>query len=157
MPNTGSRSHAVIVTGGASGIGLATTERLLASGWRVAAFDRDQTAIAKLRNMHGDKVRADVLDVTDEQAVEATVKSVATAFGRLDGVVNSAGIGIDIHVLETSVSQFRNVLDINVTGTFIVGARCGTYHERPGRRRHSQHSIDRRSARIQGSRCLWCL
>jgi NAD(P)-dependent dehydrogenase (short-subunit alcohol dehydrogenase family) len=121
MPNTGSRPHAVIVTGGASGIGLATTQRLLASGWRVAAFDRDQTAISKLRNMHGDKVRADVLDVTDEQAVEATVKSVATAFGRLDGVVNSAGIGIDIHVLDTSVSQFRNVLDINVTGTFIVG------------------------------------
>jgi NAD(P)-dependent dehydrogenase (short-subunit alcohol dehydrogenase family) len=40
MPNTGSRPHAVIVTGGASEIGLATTERLLASGWRVAAFDQ---------------------------------------------------------------------------------------------------------------------
>ena len=121
MPNTGSCPRAAIVTGGASGIGLATTERLLASGWRVAAFDRDQAAMAKLHNTYGDKVRTSVLDVTDEPAVEAAVKNVASAFGHLDGVVNSAGVGIDLHVLDTPVSQFRNVLDINVTGTFIVG------------------------------------
>jgi NAD(P)-dependent dehydrogenase (short-subunit alcohol dehydrogenase family) len=121
MLNTGSHPRAAIITGGASGIGLATTERLLASGWRVAVFDRDQAAIAKLQHAHGDKLWTDVLDVTDEPAVEAAVKNVAAAFGCLDGVVNSAGVGIDIHVLDTPVSQFRNVLDINVTGTFIVG------------------------------------
>jgi NAD(P)-dependent dehydrogenase (short-subunit alcohol dehydrogenase family) len=77
MPNTGSRPRTVIITGGASGIGLATTERLLAVGWRVAAFDRDQAAIAKLHNAYGDKVRADVLDVTDEPAAEAAVNNVA--------------------------------------------------------------------------------
>jgi NAD(P)-dependent dehydrogenase (short-subunit alcohol dehydrogenase family) len=121
MPNTGSRPRAVIVTGGASGIGLATIKRLLALEWRVAAFDRDHAAIMKLRHAYGDKVRADVLDVTDEPAAEAAVNNVAAEFGRLDGVVNSAGVGIDIHVLDTPVSQFRNVLDINVTGTFIIG------------------------------------
>ena len=61
MLNTGSRPRAAIVTGGASGIGLATTERLLASGWRVAVFDRDQVAITKLHNAYGDKVRTGVL------------------------------------------------------------------------------------------------
>jgi NAD(P)-dependent dehydrogenase (short-subunit alcohol dehydrogenase family) len=121
MPNTESRPRAVIVTGGASGIGLATIKRLLALGWRVAAFDRDDAAIMKLRHACGDKVRTDVLDITDEPAAEAAVNNVAAEFGGLDGVVNSAGIGIDIHVLDTPVSQFRNVLDINVTGTFIIG------------------------------------
>ena len=56
MPNTGSRPRAVIVTGGASGIGLATTKRLLALGWHVAAFDRDHAAIANLHSAYGDKV-----------------------------------------------------------------------------------------------------
>ena len=56
MPITGSRPNVAIVTGCASGICLATTERLHASGWCVAAFDRDQAAIAKLRNAYGDKV-----------------------------------------------------------------------------------------------------
>jgi NAD(P)-dependent dehydrogenase (short-subunit alcohol dehydrogenase family) len=121
MLNTGSRARGAIVTGGASGIGLATTARLLASGWRVAAFDRDQAAIATLRNSFGDKVRTSLLDVTDEPAVEAAVKEVVSAFGSLDGIVNSAGIGVDIPLLDTPVSQFRNVIDVNVTGTFIVG------------------------------------
>ena len=62
-----------------------------------------------------------MLDVTDEPAAEAAMNNVAAAFGGLEGVVNSAGIGIDIHVLDTPVSQFRNVLDFNVIGTFIVG------------------------------------
>jgi NAD(P)-dependent dehydrogenase (short-subunit alcohol dehydrogenase family) len=45
----------------------------------------------------------------------------ANAFGRLDGLLNSAGIGADVHVLDTPVDLFRKILDINVTGTFIVG------------------------------------
>src|SRR2546423_10249847 len=116
-------SHAqrgAIVTGGASGIGLATVECLLAAGWRVAALDRDAAALAELRGAHGDTVRTGVLDVTDEAAAEAAVKESAEAFGRLDGLVNSAGIGLDKPVLDTSVAEFRKVLDINVTGTFIV-------------------------------------
>ena len=117
-PESGAR--AAIVTGGASGIGLATVERLIAAGWRVGALDRDAAALAKLRGAHGDTVRVGTLDVTDESAADAAVKEMAAAFGRLDGVVNSAGIGLDKPVLDTSVAEFRKVLDINVTGTFIV-------------------------------------
>jgi len=117
MLNTGSRAGTAIVTGGASGIGLATTARLLAAGWRVPAFDRDAAAIATLHNTFGDKVRTSLVGATDE----AAVKDAAATFGSLDGVVNLAGIGIDIPMLETTVAQFRNVIEINVTGTFIVG------------------------------------
>ena len=113
-------ARAAIVTGGASGIGLATVERLVAAGWKVGALDRDTAALAKLPSAHGDKVRIATLDVTDESATDAAVKEMASAFGRLDGVVNSAGIGLDRPALDTSVAEFRKVLDINVTGTFLV-------------------------------------
>jgi NAD(P)-dependent dehydrogenase (short-subunit alcohol dehydrogenase family) len=113
-------ARAAIVTGGASGIGLATLERLIAAGWRVGALDRDAAALEKLRGAHGDAVRTGTLDVTDEGAADAAVNEMAAAFGRLDGVVNSAGIGLDKPALDTSVAEFRKVLDINVTGTFIV-------------------------------------
>src|SRR5437868_6913594 len=112
--------RAAIVTGGASGIGLATVKCLLAAGWRVAALDRDSAALATLRGAHGEAVRTGALDVIDEAAAEAAVRESAEAFGRLDGLVNSAGIGLDKPVLDTSVTEFRKVLDINVTGTFIV-------------------------------------
>jgi len=57
MLNTGSCAGAAIITGGASEIGLATTTRFLAVGWRVAAFDRDQVAIATLHKTFGEQVR----------------------------------------------------------------------------------------------------
>jgi NAD(P)-dependent dehydrogenase (short-subunit alcohol dehydrogenase family) len=112
-------ARATIVTGAASGIGLATVERLIAAGWRVGALDRDAAALEKLRSAHRE-MRIGTLDVTDEGAADAAVKGMAAAFGRLDGVVNSAGIGLDKPALDTSVAEFRKVLDINVTGTFIV-------------------------------------
>jgi NAD(P)-dependent dehydrogenase (short-subunit alcohol dehydrogenase family) len=112
--------RAAIVTGGASGIGLATVERLVATGWNVGALDRDEAALARLAEAHQGKVRTRALDVSDEPAAEAAVDEMAQAFGRLDGAVNSAGIGLDRHVLDTPVELFRKVIDINLTGTFIV-------------------------------------
>jgi NAD(P)-dependent dehydrogenase (short-subunit alcohol dehydrogenase family) len=111
------------VTGAASGIGLATTRGLLEGGWKVAAVDRDETALAALRRELGERpdVLIAALDVTDEKAVDETVGRAASALGGLDGVVNSAGIAADIPVLDTPVDLFRKILDVNVTGTFLVG------------------------------------
>ena len=111
-----------LVTGAASGIGLATVRRLLEAGWKVAAVDRDETALASLSRELGkpSRVFASVLDVTDEAAAEKVVAMAGEALGGLDGVVNSAGIAADIHALETSVALFRKILDVNVVGTFIV-------------------------------------
>ena len=121
------KDRVALVTGGVSGIGLATVRRLLAAGWKVAAVDRDETALAALRQELGD--RADVfvapLDVTDEGAVEKMVGQAAQALGGLDGVVNSAGIAADIPALDTPVDLFRKILDVNVVGTFLVARTAG--------------------------------
>ena len=74
-------------------------------------------------------VRTSALDVTNEARADAAVQEMAAAFGRLDGVVNSAGIGLDKPALDTSVEQFRKVLDVNV---------IGHVHRRPRRRAHHE-------------------
>jgi len=115
-------ARAAIVTGGASGIGLACAEALLEAGWQVGILDRDEKALdrARKRFRNDRAVRIAALDVTDEPAAIAAVDAMAEAFGRLDGVLNSAGIGADVPALETPVDLFRKILDVNVTGTFIV-------------------------------------
>jgi NAD(P)-dependent dehydrogenase (short-subunit alcohol dehydrogenase family) len=117
-----STDRVALITGGASGIGLATAERLLAAGWKVAVADRDERALAALRNEHAGSsaVLLAQLDVTDESAVQGVVAEVRDTLGGLDGVVNSAGIAADIPALETPVDLFRRIMDVNVTGTFIV-------------------------------------
>ena len=115
-------SRTAIVTGGASGIGLACAERLLAAGWRVGVLDRDAAALERLAARFGadPAVRLSPLDVTDEPATETVLGAIAEAFGGIDGVVNSAGIGAVRDVLDTPVELFRTMLEVNVTGTFIV-------------------------------------
>ena len=111
-----------LITGGASGIGLATAKRLLEAGWKVALADRDEKLLADVARELGapKRVFTSALDVTDEAAAEKVVAMSAEALGGLDGVVNSAGIAADIHALETPVALFRKILDVNVVGTFIV-------------------------------------
>lgn len=121
MPGA-TRNPVAVVTGAGSGIGLATAERLLSSGWKVAAFDQDEKALAAHYRDRAEKGRAfaAVLDVTDEQAVEKAVQHVPQVLGGLDGVLNSAGIAADIPALDTPVDLFRKILEVNVTGTFVV-------------------------------------
>ncbi|MFG1363971.1 SDR family NAD(P)-dependent oxidoreductase [Xanthobacter versatilis] len=118
-----SRMRSVIVTGGASGIGLAAVEALLAEGWRVVAADRDVQAVEKARAQlagHRDHVRVEVADISDEAQVVDLVTRTQREFGPLWGVVNSAGIARDVPALDTSVALFREILDVNLVGTFLV-------------------------------------
>jgi NAD(P)-dependent dehydrogenase (short-subunit alcohol dehydrogenase family) len=111
-----------VVTGAASGIGRATVDILLAKGWRVAALDRDEAALAEVRATFAKSrdVMALAADVCAESAIEAALKAVTDKFGRLDGIVNSAGIAADIPALDTPVDLFKRILDVNVIGSFIV-------------------------------------
>jgi NAD(P)-dependent dehydrogenase (short-subunit alcohol dehydrogenase family) len=112
----------VLVTGGASGIGLAIVEAVLAAGWRAVVADIEPRNLAAARQAlgEGDNLRFEQLDVADEDAVVGLVADCARDFGPLAGAVNSAGIGRNIPALETSAAVFRQVLDVNLVGSFLV-------------------------------------
>lgn len=108
----------VAVTGGASGIGLAVARAAAEAGYRLAVADRDRSALDAARALLPAEARLSELDVTDESAVERWIAEAADA-GPLAGLVTSAGIAADVPVLETSAEQFRRILEVNVTGTFL--------------------------------------
>jgi NAD(P)-dependent dehydrogenase (short-subunit alcohol dehydrogenase family) len=122
MAKAAAGGRVALVTGAASGIGQATVRRLLEAGWKVAAVDREEKALAALAAELAQPRRVFTyrLDVTDEAATEKAVAMTAEALGSLDGIVNSAGIAADIPALDTPVDLFRKILDVNVIGTFIV-------------------------------------
>ena len=122
MPKPATKPRVALITGGASGIGLATARLLLKAGWKIALVDRDAQALSRVAGELAapKRIFTAPLDVTDEAAVEKAVAMAAEALESLDGVVNSAGIAADIPALETPVALFRKILDVNVVGTFIV-------------------------------------
>lgn len=98
-----------VVTGGASGIGAAIAERLRADGAKVAVFDLRPDGAE-----HADLAVA--VDVADDDSVRAGVAEVAAHFGRLDLLVNNAGIGAQGDVAANEDAEWHRVLDINVVG-----------------------------------------
>src|SRR4051794_14304464 len=113
-----------IVTGGASGIGLAIAKALLGEGWKVIIADLAQgpldAARAQLEPIRANATKCVIMDVANEASVLAALDGCEDGFGPVRGLVNSAGIGRDTPFFETSVEVFRKVLDINLTGTFTV-------------------------------------
>jgi NAD(P)-dependent dehydrogenase (short-subunit alcohol dehydrogenase family) len=100
-----------IITGGASGIGLATARLLTARGAKVAVLDRD---IGELGS--DSSVTALVADVTDDEAVRSAVASAAQALGGIDICVNNAGIGAIGTIEANDDDEWRHVIDVNVLG-----------------------------------------
>ncbi len=105
----------VIVTGAASGIGLATSKRLLDDGAVVVGADLDAGPGAL-----GDRWTYVPTDVTDEGAVEALVAAAVQAGGRLDGVVNAAGVAGGGLAHQVDAAEWHRVIAVNLTGTFFV-------------------------------------
>ena len=109
-----------LITGGASGIGRASAERLAARGGTVVIADVDADQAAAVADELGG--RAVQLNVVDEDAWFTTIKSIVEDFGRLDVLVNAAGIAGDVvngTMDRVSLEDFRRVMSINVDGTFL--------------------------------------
>lgn len=109
-----------VVTGGAQGIGLAIVNRLVASGARVRIWDRDEKLLAQTIAKLGSAVTGDAIDVTDTDAIARGTKSALDALGKIDVLVNNAGIaGMTKPVVEYPVEEWRRVIDIDLTGPFL--------------------------------------
>ncbi|MGQ9351822.1 SDR family NAD(P)-dependent oxidoreductase [Mycolicibacterium gilvum] len=116
--------HVAVVTGGGSGIGLGMAEGLARSGASVAILGRTaqrlDDAAATLR-AHGNPVLPLVCDVTDEEAVTATMARIRDEFGWLDSCFANAGVrGQFTPVLETSLAEFRSVTSVDLDGVFLT-------------------------------------
>ena len=120
----GLRNKRVLITGGAGGIGQATARRFLKEGSQVAILDRDQDALArakgKLPELAG-VVRADVSDTSSVASAFAELKRI---LGGLDILINNAGISIRHPFLEITPDEWKRVIDVNLTGVFLVAQQA---------------------------------
>ena len=114
----------LIVTGGASGLGRATAEAILAAGGNAVLLDVNADTGAAARLAMGARARFALADVTSEEQVKAGVDLAVSTFGGLHGVVNAAGIGPAAKVLGRNgphpLDLFEKILRINAVGTFNV-------------------------------------
>jgi NAD(P)-dependent dehydrogenase (short-subunit alcohol dehydrogenase family) len=112
--------RAAVVTGGASGIGLATVQRFVADGWRVVLADYNASAGAGAAADLGDDVRFVRTDVARESDVEAAVATCVEAFGAVDCVVNNAGVGGAFgRITDIEVDDWDYTFAVLVRGVFL--------------------------------------
>ncbi|KWV54135.1 3-oxoacyl-ACP reductase [Bradyrhizobium macuxiense] len=118
---TSSVPKVALVTGAARGIGLAAAKRFLADGWRVALLDIEgallENAVAALKKP--EDTLALTCDVADAEGVAAAIASINRRFGRLDALVNNAGVAVFAPVLETSDADWNRIMAVNLTGPFL--------------------------------------
>ena len=114
-------NRVAVVTGGASGIGLAVVERLLGDGWSLGIVDANRAALAEAQaELEGEDAVFLACDITDEDEVAEVFDRIADTLGPLCALVNSAGIARDLPAMETSAELFRQILDVNLVGSFIA-------------------------------------
>lgn len=111
-----------VVTGGASGLGAATAQHLVAQGAKVILVDMNQELGQQLQQQLGENAEFIAVDVTDENQVQQLFNHIEQKYGQLNGLVNCAGIAPSAKVLGRDglhdLAMFQKVLNINVTGSF---------------------------------------
>jgi len=110
-------AEVVVVTGASSGIGRACAERFAAESAQVIACARRGDRIAALERDHPGRVRAEVLDVRDREAAEELAGRIHRDYGRIDVLVNAAGLGIGLDSIpDGSPAEWDVIFDTNVKG-----------------------------------------
>jgi 2-dehydro-3-deoxy-L-rhamnonate dehydrogenase (NAD+) len=116
------KDQVAIITGGASGIGLAIAKKLCGEGASVSMVDLNPAVLQPAVKSVGGNAFASVCDVTNEDQVKAVVDQIAERFGRIDILVNSAGVTgkTNIKSHEVDLGDFRFVFEVNVVGSFLT-------------------------------------
>lgn len=127
---------AAIVTGGSKGLGFAMAAGLASAGASVMLVNRNAEegtqAASELSEDFGVKAVSFAADVTGQEASEAMAKAAMDAFGRIDILINSAGINIRGPIDELSFADFQKVLDVNVSGTWLCCRAVTPYMKAAG-------------------------
>jgi len=128
----------IVITGGAQGLGLATALRLSPKQPHIALIDTNTETLAEAKQLiedAGATASSWICNVTQEDEVDQTFNQIAAQTGRLDAVVNNAGITRDSLFLKVkdgavekrmSLGQWQQVIDVNLTGTFLCGRAAAT-------------------------------
>lgn len=122
MNNSPFLNRVAIITGGADGLGFALARRLVDAGATVCLLDINAAKLNQARETLGDNCRTFITDLCDEASVAKAVSEVAATCGRIDALVNSAGITgkTNLKSHEVDVANFDLVLKLNVRGTFLA-------------------------------------
>jgi NAD(P)-dependent dehydrogenase (short-subunit alcohol dehydrogenase family) len=125
-----------IVTGGAQGIGRGITRQLLCEGWAVAVADIDEEACVEIGDEYASlgSILVCVANIGTEPGVKEVIDATVSEFGRIDLLVNNAGIGINKPVTDLTLDEWNHVLNVNLTSVFLAAKyavpylreRCGS-------------------------------
>ena len=122
----------VLVTGSSKGIGRATIIEFAKHGYNVVInYNSDEKGAKELEQFVKSNYNVEVLsikcDVSDEMLVKKMVDEIISAFGKIDALVNNAGIAIDTTFEDKTVENFKKTLNVNLIGQFIVAKEVGKY------------------------------
>jgi NAD(P)-dependent dehydrogenase (short-subunit alcohol dehydrogenase family) len=132
---TSSSNRVALITGGNSGIGEAVAHRLSRDGMHVVIAARDEKRIAQVIEdirASGGKAHGLRIDVAEEASVHRVVDATLSHFGRLDVLVNSAGIGVTAPFFDITLAHWRSVLAVNLDGAFLTSRMAAECMRRQG-------------------------
>jgi len=134
MKNINFNSPVAVVTGGARGIGLACGQWFLENGYRVALIDVDGDTLAATQKalISTPGVMTVHADVAQPEQVQAAIDSISLAFGRIDALVNNAGVAVFKEIQKTTWADWRYVMGTNLDGAFLCTQACAPVMLRTG-------------------------